>query len=302
MTEFTRILCPIDFSDFSRHALEHAVAIARRYTATLTLLHVRPVTPAVADTAALLLPPMSLAAVEGIDDAVTSLKRWADAEAGSGVPVTFEVRDGNAASQILDRAIEMPSDLIVMGTHGRSGFERLVLGSVTEKVIHKAPCPVLTVPPPMAQAPVDAVRFASIVCGVDISETSLTALEYALSLGQTTGAALHLVHVVEVSPAPRSQDQGDAETRALGEYVAAAADARAKHLQQLVPDSIRRHCQVDTVLAIGSAHREILRVATECDADIIVLGAHGVGVSQLLFGSAAHQIVRQAHCPVLTVR
>ena len=302
MIEFTRILCPTDFSDFSRHALQHAVSIARRYTSTLTLLHVRPVTPAVADTAALSLPPVARSTVEGLDDAVASLKRWADTEAGSGVPLNFEVRDGNAASEILHRASEMPSDLIVMGTHGRSGFERLVLGSVTEKVIHKAPCPVLTVPPPMAHAPVDAVRFARIVCGVDFSETSLTALEYALSLAQATGAALHLVHVVEVSPAPRSQVQGDAETRALGEYVAAAADARAKQLQQLVPDSISSHCHVDTVLAIGSAHREILRVATERDADVIVLGAHGFGVSQFLFGSAAHQIVRQAHCPVLTIR
>jgi nucleotide-binding universal stress UspA family protein len=301
MIAIQRILCPIDFSDFSRHALDHAVAIARRYRSTLTLLHVCPLSIAYAPGTPVL--PVPTPTPGDLDGLLASMKRFADTEAGTSVPMQFEIGEGDAASEILDRAQAIPSDLIVLGTHGRSGFERLVLGSVTEKVIHKARCPVLTVPRPMPDAvPASPVLFKRILCGIDFSDASLVALEYALSLAQESNAQLTLVHVVEVSPAPKSELRGDAEARALGAYVAAAAHARAEQLQQIVPDTVKHQCQVETVLAIGSAHREILRIASEHDTDIIVLGAHGFSVTKLLFGSAAHQIVRQAQCPVLTIR
>jgi nucleotide-binding universal stress UspA family protein len=303
MIEIRRILCPIDFSDFSRHALDHAVAIARRYESTMTLLHVCPLAPSIAYAPATPVLPVLVPTPGDLEGLLASMKRFAETEVGSSVPMQFEIGEGNAAPEILDRAKAIPSDLIVMGTHGRSGFERLVLGSVTEKVIHKATCPVLTVPRPMTDAvPASPVLFNRILCGIDFSDASLDALEYAFSLAQEADAHLTLVHVVEVSPAPESEVRGDVEARALGAYVAAAAHARAEQLQQLVPDSVKDQCRVETVLAIGSAHREILRIAAERGSDIIVLGAHGFGVSQLLFGSAAHRIVRQAHCPVLTIR
>jgi nucleotide-binding universal stress UspA family protein len=303
MIAIRRILCPIDFSDFSRHALDQAVAIARRYESTLTLLHVYPLVSAMVYAPGTPAVPVFVPTPGDLEALRVSMQRFAETETGSSVPMQFEVGDGDAASGILDRARAMPSDLIVMGTHGRSGFERLVLGSVTEKVIHKAPCPVLTVPRPMADAvPASPVLFRRILCGIDFSDASLRALEYALSLTQGTDAQLTLLHVVEVSPAPATEVRGDAEARALGAYVAAAAQARAEQLQQLVPEGVTRHSRVETVLAIGSAHREILRVAAERTSDIIVLGAHGFGVSRMLFGSAAHQIVRHATCPVLTIR
>lgn len=303
MIAIRRILCPIDFSDFSRHALDHAVAIARRYESTLTLLHVYPLMPSLAYAPGTPVLPVFVPTPDDFEALRASMKRFADTEAGSSVPMQFDVGEGDAASGILDRARALPSDLIVMGTHGRSGFERLLLGSVTEKVIHKAPCPVLTVPPPMADAvPASPVLFRRILCGIDFSDASLRALEYALSLTQDADAQLTLVHVVEVSATPAVEARGDIEAPALGAYVAAAAHARAEQLQQLVPEGGTSHARIETVLAIGSAHREILRVAGERSSDIIVLGAHGVGVSQMMFGSAAHQIVRQATCPVLTVR
>lgn len=88
----------------------------------------------------------------------------------------------------------------------------------------------------------------------------------------------------------------------LGAYVAAAAEARAERLERIVPDSARANCTIERTLAIGKAHHEILRIAAERDSDLIVLGAHGFGIAQLLFGSTAHQVVRQARCPVLTIR
>jgi len=174
---------------------------------------------------------------------------------------------------------------------------------VAEKVIHKAACPVLTVPRPMADAvPVPDRLFTRILCAIDFSDTSLRALEYALSLAQEKDAQLTLVHVVEVTPAPQSEAAGDVEARALGAYVAAAAEARAAQLQRIVPDSVRAYCTVERTLAIGKPHHEILRIAAERDSDVIILGAHGFGITQLMFGSTAHQVVRQARCPVLTIR
>jgi nucleotide-binding universal stress UspA family protein len=297
MTRFRQILCPIDFSDFSRHALIHARAIAGQHASTLTLLHVCPMTAA---PYALGLPvvPVSVPTPVDLRALVESMRRFAGTDVATSVATQFEIGEGDAASEILDRAAAMPSDLIVMGTHGRSGFERLVLGSVTEKVIRKATCPVLTVPRPMED--VAPAAFTRILCAIDFSETSLRALEYALSLRQDTGAHLTLVHVVEVSPAPRVGD--DLEERTLGAYVAAAAHARAERLQRMIPENLDTHRCVETVVAIGSAHREILRIAAERASNVIVLGAHGFGVTHLLFGSAAHHIVRQAQCPVLTVR
>jgi len=303
MTAIRHILCPIDFSDFSRHALDHAVAVARRYESTLTLLHVYPLTPSMAYAPGTPVLPVVVPTPADLEALRVSMKRFAESETDASVPMQFDMGEGDAATEILARATAMPSDLIVMGTHGRSGFERLVLGSVTEKVIHKAPCPVLTVPRPMADAvPASPLLFRRVLCGIDFSDASLLALEYALSLTQDADAELTLLHVVEVSPAPATDVRGDVETRALGAYVTAAARARAEQLQQLVPEGVKGHARVETVVTIGSAHREILRVAAERTSDIIVLGTHGFGVSRMLFGSAAHQIVRQATCPVLTIR
>ena len=303
MIEIRRILCPIDFSDFSRHALDHAVAIATRYESTITVFNVCALVPATAYAPGTPMMPVTVPTQGDLDALLAAMKRFVDIEVGSTVPMRFEIGEGDAASEILDRASALPSDLIVMGTHGRSGFERLVLGSVTEKVIHKAACPVLTVPRPIEDVvPVPQKLFTRILCAIDFSDTSLRAFEYALSLAQEQDAQLTLLHVVEVSPAPQSEAAGDVEARTLGAYVAAAAEARAELLQRIVPDTARTFCTIERALAIGTAHIEILRIAAERDSDVIVLGAHGLGIAQIVFGSTAHQIVRHARCPVLTIR
>src|SRR5688500_8871579 len=144
MIEIGRILCPIDFSDFSRRALDHAVAIARWYDSTITLLHVFSVVPVAAYAPGTPMHPSVVLTPMDRDEILASMRRLAEQEAGSAVPIEFEIVEGSAATEILARAHTMPSDLVVMGTHGRSGFERLMLGSVTEKVLRKATCPVLS--------------------------------------------------------------------------------------------------------------------------------------------------------------
>ena len=125
-----------------------------------------------------------------------------------GLPLEFEIGQGDAAVEILERSSALPSDLIVMGTHGRHGFDRLVLGSVTEKVIRKARCPVMTVPPGTAEAVPASPLFKRILCAIDFSDASLKALDHAMSLAEEADAHLTLAHVVEVTPAPQFTVRG----------------------------------------------------------------------------------------------
>ena len=297
-----RILCPVDFSDYSRRALDHAVAMAKWYDSTVTVFNVSPLVPAMAYAPGTPMLPVTVPAPDDLDALLAAMKRFAESEAGASVPLTFEIGEGDAVAEILERSAALPSDLIVMGTHGRHGFDRFVLGSVTEKVIRKASCPVLTVPPGTLDAVPAPPLFKRILCAIDFSDASLKALDYAISLAEEADAHLTLAHVVEVTPAPHSESESFLESRSLGAYVAAAAQDRAERLQRVIPDTVRAFCTVDTILAIGKAYRELLRIASEQRSELILLGAHGHSVSELLFGSTAHHIVRQAHCPVLTIR
>jgi nucleotide-binding universal stress UspA family protein len=194
MTKITHVLCPIDFSEFSRRALDHAAAIARWYKASLTVLYVFPVRLAVE------LPPMAtsdqdrqrtLADIEQfIKHVPTEIRLEARVEESSSVH-----------EEILRHAEGSGADLLVVGSHGRSGFERLLLGSVTERLVHKALCPTMVVPRRAPDKdPDEPVQFHRILCPVDFSETSNRALAYAMSLAEEAAAHLTVVNVIEVPP------------------------------------------------------------------------------------------------------
>jgi nucleotide-binding universal stress UspA family protein len=186
---------------------------------------------------------------------------------------------------------------VIVGTHGRSGFERLMLGSVTEKVLRKASCPVMTVPRGSEDADTDPSRlFKRILCAVDFTESSMHALRHALSIAQEADATLTVVHVIEI-PADGH------EMPVLDGYVAKAQDAARARLASAIPEDARAYCTIDTVMPIGKAYREILRVADDRKANLLVIGVHGRGaVDRMLFASTAQQLVRMASCPVLTLR
>jgi nucleotide-binding universal stress UspA family protein len=193
-----------------------------------------------------------------------------------------------------------------MGTHGRSGFERLVLGSVTEKVLRKATCPVLSVPRRVKDAvPLPPVLFKSILCATDFSDCATHALRYAMSLAQEADARLTVLHVLELLPElPYSSlDAVRAWPQHVTEYAAEVEKDRRERLRAAVPESVRAYCAVETVLANGTPYRETLRVAAEQHSDLIVVGIHGRSATDLLFfGSTAQHVVRQSTCPVLTLR
>ena len=280
-------------------------AIAHGYGAAVTVLHVTPAAapPPYPPGAPVVLPPLAETDRDGV---VAAVRRFADAEVGTQVPIDVELREGPVAAEILRHSMSAPTDLIVMGTHGRSGFERLFLGSVTEKVLRTATCPVLTVPRGMDDVvPVSKALYARILCAVDFSDCSVRALHYAVWLAQQTNARLTVAHVVE---RPADLPAGVHETVAGGprtadDYVAEAVVDRRARLNDLVPENVRASCTVDVVVAVGSAYRELLSLARTDAHDLIVLGIHGRGaIDLLLVGSTAQHVVRQASCPVLTLR
>jgi len=305
MIDIRRILCPVDFSDCSRLALDHAVAIAKWYASTVTLLHVSPPVPISAYATGASMMSSSPAGGEDQNEVLEAMKRFSATLDGLGVPLELASSEGDAAQEIVANAAAADSDLIVMGTHGRSGFQRLVLGSVTEKVLRKAGSPVLTVPPRLVDAAsTPQAVFKRILCAVDFSDCSMRALDYAMSLAQESNSALTVLHVIEPLPATAiDRHEVAVADYTMKDYVAAATEQSRAKLATAIPDHVREFCQVDTVQSLGTPYREILRVAADEASDVIVIGVHGRGVVDLFFfGSTAQHVVRQAACPVLTMR
>jgi nucleotide-binding universal stress UspA family protein len=220
-----------------------------------------------------------------------------------GVTVVCEVYQApDPASEIAAHADRLSVDLIVMGTHGRSGFRRLLFGSVTEKVLRLAHAPVLTVPTSVPEAvPIGSAPFRRILCATDFSECSLVALRRAVALAEHPDVRLTVLHVVELLVPPYNPPMGPPMD--LGGFQLMYEQTGRAELQRAVTEAMRQTCNIEEVIATGKPHAEIVRVAQEQHSDLIVLGIHGRGpIERLVFGSTAEAVVRRATCPVLTVR
>jgi nucleotide-binding universal stress UspA family protein len=296
-----RMLCPIDFSEPSTHALEQATRLAGWYGARLAVLHVRPtVTPHPDLPAGGPMAPWLVAELDELRQRVTASCHEATA---AGVAVEPMAAVGDPVHEIVQCAATWPADLIVMGTHGVSGFQHLVLGSVTEKVLRTAPCPVLTVPP---RAHTAATQFTRVVCAVDFSDCSLAAVRLAASLAAASGATLTLLHVLEWpwhdTAATAVEGVSPAQAQAITEY-RRYLEGGAKERLEAVAASAVPAGTVATAVRFGTPYVELLDAARQGQADLIVLGVRGRGALDLgFFGSTANHVVRSALCPVLTVR
>jgi nucleotide-binding universal stress UspA family protein len=310
MIAIKQILSPVDFSAFSHHALQHAVQLARWFESTLTVLYVYP--PPFAP------PPVMFGGLPGPlphepyptltvspelvhEDVLAQLTKFAATVDTSGVQLQITAQSGTAVRGILARAAASNSDLIVLGTHGHSGFDRWVLGSVTEKILRKASCPVLTISPPVGEAAGALQIFKRILCPVDFSDSSLKALEYAMTLAEEADADLLLMHVIEGVPDnPDWQQPLDAS---ILEYLRLSEQNALQRLRALIPADAREWCRPHETLVAGKPYEEILRLAREQDAHLIVMGVHGRNpIDLLLFGSTTNHVVRGATCPVLTLK
>jgi nucleotide-binding universal stress UspA family protein len=294
MVEIRKILCPTDFSACASRALGMAVTLARWYQAEITAVTVLPASAP---------PPGAKVSIHAVDVEPTlaeAMDRFVEPATASGIPVRVTIQAGDVVGQILQEGRSWRADLVVLGTHGQGGFERWTLGSVSEKTLRKAHCPVLTVPHPGAEEPADVGGFKTILCPIDFSESSSASLGYALSLTREADARLILAHVVEGLPDHEPSVNLHFNVAEYRLYLARAARER---LARILPDEARAWCEPEETVAMGKAYREILRLAREHAVDLIVMGSHGWGaMDPMLFGSTAHHVVRESSCPVLTVR
>ena len=292
MQPIQTVLCPVDGSECSDRALAHAAEFCRSRGAQLVVLAVRPVVP----VPALWLSSAAIAPEVGRDTLERARTVLAEeVRRVTDLPgVELEVAVGDVVSEILRVARERHAGLLVVGTHGLRGLDRLVLGSVTERLLRKTACPMLVVPS-AAVDPAATRHPAAIVCGVDRAEASHLALAHASAIARLHGARLVLIHVFEDFAAedPRFAHHFNTEAcwREAQPGIRAAYDA-------MVPGECRETCEVEVITRRGRPFRVILEVATSWSADLIVIGAAGWNPP---YGSTAAHVLREAKCPVLVV-
>ena len=201
----------------------------------------------------------SPADLQQFDDELASF-----AAASGDARIETQVAQGSIVGEVIHAAEGLPADLLVIGTHGRSGFDRLLLGSTTEKLLRKAPCPVLTVPARAPNAAPVGALCTRVLCAVDFSPVSLRALALAESLANEAAGQLCVLHVLE--PASIFEP-----VVASGREASVGADARRdaqQRLEALISSDTRAFTDVSHAVAAGKPYREILRTAAEQASDL----------------------------------
>ena len=286
-----RILVPTDFNPPSDAALSYARLLGKTFDASLHLLHVS----GTRSTA----PRQPVESPDAVATALRELRNRLTAEDRSPHVAVLVVEAPDPAGQIVRTAGSIDAALIVMGTHGRGGVARLLLGSVAEKVVRMAPCPVLTANGAL-RAP--AKGFRRILVPTDFSAPSDAALDCARRLASGFGASMHLLHVLgDVSSSGVTgaelfvTDPPEARSIRL-------MDARDR-LKHRITEGDRIALRATTEVIFGSPAQIIVDYAADNDFDLIVMGTHGrTGMAHLLVGSVAERVVRTAGCPVLTTQ
>ncbi|MEO1477163.1 MAG: universal stress protein, partial [Bacteroidota bacterium] len=297
MLQIRRILFPTDFSDCAESAYRHASYLANRFGAELHVLHV---------------------VEEGRDDpgdwvadlSITPLDIAIDLDLPVESPaeempparfVSVTETAPHAGPAILRYADARGIDLIVMGTHGRRGMRRFVMGSVAEEVMQTAPCPVFTIGG--GKACREAWTIRHVLAPVDFSEHARASARHAAALAEAYGASLTLVTVVDMAMLPT----GSAPYLDIYHVPTDDLEARARRLLNEQAASLRREFPalplISTHVQIGRPASAIVEVAEEVMADCLVMGSHGrTGMERLLMGSVSGEVVRSAPCPVFVVK
>jgi len=203
------------------------------------------------------------------------------------------IGEGSVWSVVEAFAKQKKADLIVVGTSGRRGIGKFILGSVAEEILRRARCPVLTVGPNLSTEPPQETKFRKIVFATNFGEGSPLAAAYAVALAQEYGAHLILLHVVEYPKV--------GELVGPHELEAAALD----HLRGLVPRDAELHREPKVMVLHGSPAERILETVENEKADLVVMGlreAKGIIRATRLPAAVAHQVISHAICPVLTIR
>ena len=256
------ILCPVDLASPAPRVVALASVLARARGARVILFHAT--------------DPR-----DGDPGAAGRLEALAAALGSGGIPVDTAMEEGEPVPAILEYATRV--DLVVMGTHGGRGVERMLLGSVAERVLDHAPCPVATV----REASPGAIT--RIVCGVDLVDAA--PLGAAVALARETGAEVIALHAVAEAP-----EEGRHSLVPASYAPSLLAEARER-LEAAIAALGETGVRIRGSVVPGRAHRQLVRRAAEESASLVVVGVH-----PHLFGGTAHRVVREAECPVLTVR
>lgn len=279
---FKKILYATDFSKQSNIALPFALSIAHKYGSKLLAVHV--VTPPPLDKLELIeVQALEAQALREAHDSLEETERRL-----GGVSHRAVLRKGEIWHELSEISKDENVDLIVLGTHGRAGVSKLILGSVAERIFRQSTCPVLTIGPNVSAEPGSVADIHTILCPIDFTEASLAAFPYAVSLAKENKARLYLLNVV---PGPLLESQGLELTARLKALVPAEADL---------------WCEPKAFVESGDAGEIILEQAEELAIDLIVLGIRPVstlaGTKTHLGTATAYDVVRRAICPVLSVR
>jgi len=289
MVQFKKILCPVDFFKASAGAFDYALKLAANYDARVHALHV--VAPVISSAYG---APFSL------DDLTSDLEKeskrllqkYKDRAARANVRLTTEVRLGDIDLAILRSVEAQKADLVVMGTHGRRGFERLVLGSVTERMMRHCPVPLLVIgAAPRKNSSLPKIR--RILVTTDFSAGTAEAVAKALSLGQRYRAKVTLLHVL----------YGEA-AEAAGKYRDPLIRGIEVQLQKLIPARALEKCEIETRIEDGSPSVVIPAFVKSGGFDLLVMNIHGKNLlDRALIGSTAERTLRAAAgiCPVLLI-
>ena len=294
------VLFATDFSPSSEAALPYATAICRHFGSTLHAAHVLSDTSLLAMTGGVDYVSMGTIFESAQQEATEKLEHLT--HAFQGIPHHTYVRHGLIWQNLAEIIAETEVDLIVVGTHGRTGLGKLLLGSVAEDILRHSPCPVLTVGPRVSGrakltapaagrdlAPLE-LDLRQIVFATNFEPHSPVVAEAAVSLAETFHARLILLHVFEdythLGSQPNLIEEG------------------VRRLKELLPADAALQYPPETALEFGSAAERILRVAAQREADLLVLGARPAARagSTHLPWTTAHQAIANAHCPVLTIR
>ena len=294
MIEIKLILCPVDFSEFSIRAYRHALSLAEHYRAKLVVQNIvevwRHPSASFAVTANLYEEYCQVLRGNGKEQ----LEEFVKNHTYNEIQPELVVDEGTAGDVILSLAQEREADLIVMGTHGLRGFDRLMLGSVTDRVMRAASCPVLAVREPphdlvaAGQERHNPHRLNRILACTDFSEDSDLALIYAFSAASEYDAELTLLHVLEKAPRQARTDEEIAEA--------------TERLDKVVPPAGLKALKIKTAVRIGKPYQQIIQFAQEAQIDMVTMGVRGRGALDIaVFGSTTYRVMQLGPCPVLTV-
>lgn len=281
-----RLLFATDFSDASRAALPFAAAVADTFKSELHLLHL------LMPEAYRYLPPKPIPAGVNLleEDAQRAMQDLRNSVLLRGIRLTSEVAKGELGL-LLRRIDSREIDMLVIGTHGRQGFRRLLLGSIAEEIIRHAPCPVLTVGPHVTHVNDRAFRPKHVLFATDASSDSFRALPYAVLFAMKQCSDLTMVHVL-----PKS----DEATPERDAFAALMQDA----LHHTIPLQAIKSCSPEILVKFGDPAEQILQAAAERGCELIVMGARSesVKLENIRSRGVSYGVIAGAACPVLTVR